>query len=266
MPHPSFCPASRSSLPGSQSDPLSFLCLRGAQGPFSPRAKAKDLPVPCEALQDVASVTCPPHPPGCASLLQPGGPIAIPPRHVPPQDICTSSAWNALSLDLPLAHSSARSSSLPACHPLLGRRLQNPTASPPPILPVRLPGFIFSLRDRPCTYHLMQCLFSPPECKVPGDREGFCLFRSLPDPHCLNRSQAHGIRRECEGRRTPGAPFWPLQPLPWVRAGATQKAQAAFSSGSPAAAPGSLSCLSLLPLLFHIHFLSLSQSFPLFGA
>lgn len=30
--------------------------------------------------------------------------------------------------------------------------------------------------------------------------------------------------------------------------------------------PGSLSCLSLLPLLFHIHFLSLSQSFPLFGA
>lgn len=46
----------------------------------------------------------------------------------------------------------------------------------------------------------------------------------------------------------------------------TQKAQAAFSSGSASAAPGSLSCLSLLPLLFHIHFLSLSQSFPLFGA
>lgn len=79
LPHPSFCPASRSSLPRSQSDPLSFLCLRGAQGPFSPRAKAKDLPVPCEALQDVASVTCPPHPPGCASLLRPVAPSPFPP-------------------------------------------------------------------------------------------------------------------------------------------------------------------------------------------
>lgn len=201
----------------------------------------------------------PAHPTHLAAPLCSGpvAPIAIPPRHVPPQDICTSSAWNALSLDLPLAHSSAPSSSLPACHPLLGRRLQNPTASPPPILPVRLPGFLFSLRDRPCTYHLMQCLFSPPECKVPGDREGFCLFRSLPDPHCLNRSQAHGIRRECEGRRTPGAPFWvlaaaasPLGPR-WCHPEGTGRFQLRLALGRP-------------PAPFHVSRSSLSSFISIF--
>lgn len=43
--------------------------------PFSLRVKAKDLPVPCEALQDLASIACLPS--------SPGGPLTSPPQAHP---------------------------------------------------------------------------------------------------------------------------------------------------------------------------------------
>lgn len=138
LPHPSFCPASRSSLPGSQSDPLSRLCLRGAQGPFSPRAKAKDLPVPCEALQDVASVTCPPHPPGCASLLRPGGPHRHSPQARPTPGylhvLCLECSFPgpALGSLLRLLQLSACLSSPPRPPPPKSHGLPSPDTSCPP--------------------------------------------------------------------------------------------------------------------------------------
>lgn len=225
----------------------------------------------------------PAHPTHLASL---GLPCSAPassslflPRHVLPQDICTSSALCLeCSFPRPALGSLLYLLQLFAC-------LSSPPQPPPPksyclsapdtSYPASWLHFFLCVIDRALIIYCNVC-FPHLNAKFQGKGEGFLSFSFIAGSPLSKSEPKHmgsenDLRSECQGGRTPGEPFGsaaasPLGPH-WCD---PQNAQAPFrhdaSQARPLRSPVSLSCLSPLPLLFHIHFLSLFHSFPLFGA